>query len=185
MKKTCIMVYGRFNPVHIGHANIFGTGLTMSYNIPNSELKIFVSTTQDKGDNPLPYEIKVQMIKDYFPAFSQYIQTEQGDTLFTTLEILNAEYDNLILLCGSDRFVHFESVLKKYNGTLYSFDNIDVINMGERGTSPYSSTVMRDAVKRNDIETFSYCLPGNDIKLNMEYFDIISAYMGVKNVIQS
>lgn len=175
------MVYGRFNPVHIGHGNIFGFGFTMQNMIPNAELKIFVSLTQDSDTNPLPYDIKVQMIKDYFPAFSDCIQTEQGSTLFSTLEMLDPHYDNLSLLCGSDREVHFDSVLNKYNGTLYTFDNIEVINMGNRNTSPYSSTVMRNAVLNNDFETFSSCLPDIDKELDMKYYKILSEYMGVKN----
>ena len=175
------MVYGRFNPVHIGHGNIFGYGFTMQKMIPNSDLKIFVSRTQDSNTNPLPYDIKVQMIKDYFPAFADCIQTEQEDTLFSTLEMLDPYYDRLSVLCGSDREVHFDSVLKKYNGTLYTFDDIEVINMGNRNTSPYSSTVMRNAVLNNDFDTFNFCLPNIDKNLNLKYFNILSEYMGVKN----
>ncbi|AMM43638.1 cytidyltransferase [Pectobacterium phage vB_PcaM_CBB] len=179
------MVYGRFNPVHLGHAGIFGYGLTMKNSIPNSDLKIFVSTTTDKEDNPLPYSLKIEMIKDYFPAFSDYIQIEQGSTLFGTLEMLDPKYDDLILLCGSDRVVHFDSVLKKYNGTLYNFDKIEVMNMGYRATSPYSSTVMRDAVRANDFDTFCSCLPPGEHDMNKKYFDYIAACMGIYHDIQN
>ena len=179
MKKTCIMVYGRFNPVHIGHTNIFSTGITIKNSIKDSDLRIFPSTTCDEEKNPLPYDLKVQMIKDYFPECSEYIQSEQGNTLFSTLTTLDPEYDRLILLCGSDRYKHFNNLLTKYNGELYNFD-INVMNMGDRNTSPYSSTVMRNAIRNEDFETFKSCLPSVDNNLDMYYFKTIASYMGIK-----
>lgn len=185
MKKTCIMVYGRFNPVHNGHIKIFKSALEYQSAIMNSDLKIYVSPTVDKKCNPLPYELKIQMISEYCPEIAPYIQNEQGNTLFSVLEILNEKYDHLILLCGSDRQDTFESVINNYNGLLYNFDSIYVLNMGDRDTSPYSSTYMRYCVESNDYESFITCLPNDKPELNEWYFNVIAACMGINYDIQN
>lgn len=169
------MVYGRFNPVHKGHVKMFNSGLSLKNSIPDSDFKIFMSTTQDYDTNPLPYSVKKKMIDHYFPQFTEYVQEQQSSTLFGNLEIIDKDYDSLILLCGSDRYTHFDSVLNKYNGTLYTFDTISVYNIGIREKSPYSSTVMRKAILERDFETFSSCLTGTDD--DWHYFDILSDYM--------
>lgn len=179
MKKTCIMVYGRFNPVHKGHVKMFNAGLNLKNQIPNSDFKIFMSTTQDYDTNPLPYSMKKEMIDYYFPQFTEYVQQEQSSTLFGNLEILDRDYDSLILLCGSDRNQHFNSVLNKYNGTLYTFDTISVYNIGVREDSPYSSTVMRKAIRELDYDTFSSCLTGTDA--DWHYYCILTDYMVVED----
>lgn len=179
------MVYGRFNPVHNGHLGIFKRGLAYQSAIMDSDLKIYVSPTVDKNDNPLPYSLKIQMISEYCPEVVPYIQNDQGNTLFSNLEILDEKYDNLVLLCGSDRHHLFESVINNYNGSLYNFDSIQVLNMGDRATSPYSSTYMRHCVETNNYESFITCLPQDKPELNEWYFQVLAACMGIHHDIQN
>ncbi len=176
MPKTCVVAYGRFNPVHKGHAMIFSTGASMQND--STDFKIFISTSEGDVKNPLPYAVKVQMIDQYFPEFSQYISTAQGNTIFDILQTLDSQYSNVVLLCGSDRKQHFEFVLSRYNGTLYSFEDIQVHNLGERTDSLYSSTVMRQAVRDDDFRTFSMCL--TDRADDLIYFNVLKTYMGVQ-----
>jgi phosphopantetheine adenylyltransferase len=171
------MVYGRFNPVHLGHIEIFKRALAFKSEITNSDVKIYVTSTVDKIYNPLPYNVKVKMISDYCPEIVPYIQHDTK-TLFDNLKTINEEYDNLILLCGSDRHFIFESVINNYNGNLYNFDSIQVLNMGDRVKSPYSSTFMRCCVEINNFESFKKCLPQDKPELNAKYFEIISAFKG-------
>lgn len=177
------MVYGRFNPVHLGHLEIFKLALGYNSAILNSDLKIFVTSTIDKYNNPLPYNLKIKMITDYCPEITPYIQNNTTK-LFDNLAVLDETYDNIVLLCGSDREFVFETTMNNYNGVLYNFDSIQVINMGDRTTSPYSSTFMRHCVSTGNFESFITCLPDKP-EFNKMYFDILSEFMGVHDVVQN
>lgn len=178
--KTCIMVYGRFNPVHKAHGLMFGTGMMLERQIENSDFKIFMSTSYDKERNPLPFSFKREMIEDYYPMCSKYIQLSQESTLFGVLESLNEEYDSLIMLCGSDRYQNYWKILQKYNGKLYNFQNIQVISCGDyRENCPYSATNMRDAVRKNDYERFCTYVPFRTEEINRKYFLLLKTFMEI------
>ena len=177
MNKTCVVVLGRFSPVHLGHANIFQLARSFCNSTMNTEMKIFMSTSLDDEKNFLPIEQKLQMIHDCFPEYYQYCYSMPDNSLFATMTSLDSEYDNITLLCGSDRYMHFKNVLEKYNGTLYNFRELKVLDMGNREVSPYSSTAMKNAVLCGDFYTFSACLGGT--KFDQKYYQILAEYMGV------
>ncbi|SOK58865.1 Cyanophage-encoded cytidylyltransferase  len=182
MKNTCIMMYGRMNPVHLGHKNLFDRGKYLMDSIPDSEFRIYMSTTRDKDKNPIPYYIKRNMLNDYFPTVFPFLQDAQESTLFGTLEKINKEFDNLIFLCGSDRVENFENIIFKYNHSLYDFNVINIESVGcDREYCRYSSTNMRQAIRDNNYEDFCSFLPNRGDALNEKYFEYISHFIGVNN----
>ena len=45
---------------------------------------------------------------------------------------LESKYNKVILVVGSDRIKDFDTLLNKYNGKDFTFDNIDVVSAGDR-----------------------------------------------------
>lgn len=177
--KTCVMTFGRFNPVHQGHGKLLNTALTIHKNNPYSELKIYSSTTEN-DTNILPYQFKLDMIKDYYPWTAQYIQEEHRSTLFGILEELDESYSDIIIVSGSDRSFEFQKLLDKYNGLLYNFDSITSVCAGQRDDNKFSSTNVRKSIMNKDFGEFCSLMPYGSYGRNKKYFDEISKLMGVK-----
>ncbi|QOI71002.1 putative cytitidyltransferase [Erwinia phage pEa_SNUABM_50] len=176
------MMYGRMNPVHLGHGLLFDVCLSTMNQIPNSEIRIYMSTTVDSISNPIPHCFKMNMVQDYFPSIFPYMQQAQEGTLFGTLEKIDTEFDNLVLVCGEDRYEHFNNVLHKYNGTLYEFDELSVRTYGgPREYNKYSATNLRQAIRDNNYKEFCTFLPNRGEAMNEKYYEIISHFMGVNN----
>ncbi|EON7637369.1 hypothetical protein ABV23_RS02590 [Escherichia coli] len=175
MKDTCIVTYGRINPVHLGHGLIFDKAVSMKEQY-NADLKIYLSTTQDCIKNPLPPELKMYYTEGFYPRIQHNISTE--DNLFDIMQELNGKYSDVLFICGSDRIENFQNVLDRYNGNLYNFRNIKAIQAGiDRNVSKYSSTEMRSFAKRDDFESFSSYLPGDDNDLKIKLFKDVIKYM--------
>lgn len=177
MNKTCVVVLGRFSPVHLGHAKIFQTAKNFCNSTLDTEMKIFISTSIDDEKNFMSIEQKFQMINECFPEYYKYCTEMPDNSLFATMTSLDEDYDSITVLCGSDRCMHFNNILEKYNGSLYNFREIKVLDMGDRDASPYSSTAMKKAVLDNDFSTFSMCL--GSTKFDQKYYEILAECMGV------
>jgi len=85
----------------------------------------------------------------------------------------NDGYANVRIVGGGDRVATYEKLANKYNGSTYQFDNIEIVNAGERdadsdGTDGMSASKMRKAAKDNDFAAFKKGMPkamGNDVLL--------------------
>lgn len=177
--KTCVMTFGRFSPIHKGHGKLLNTAFNIHKNNMLSELKIYVSTTEN-DTNVLPYNFKLDMIKDYYPWITPFIQEEHSSTLFGILEELNESYSDIIIVSGSDRTNDFHQLLEKYNGLLYNFDSIISICAGERDDNNFSSTNVRQSIIERDFNEFCSLMPYDSFIRNKKYFDEISILMGIK-----
>jgi FAD synthase len=177
--KTCVITFGRFNPVHQGHGKLLHTALDIHQSNPYSELKIYASTSEGK-DNILPYEFKLDMIEEYYPWTAQYIQEEHSSTLFGILEELDESYSDIIIVSGSDRSFEFQKLLEKYNGLLYTFDSITSVCAGQRDDNKFSSTNVRKSIMNKDFGEFCSLMPCGSFGKNKKYFNEICQIMGVK-----
>lgn len=184
MKDTCIFTFGRMNPPHRGHEQVFDKALEIFRNTNNSSLKVFVSKSSYSTKNPLPYDIKIKYIKELFPSIASKIQKNHTNLdLFGIMEILNTKYKNVIFVGGSDRIDDFQKKLDEYNHVLYNFDTIKCIQAGtERCQYNYSSTQMRNAVLNEDSEEFFSCVPGDDNELKKRMYFDVQLYMGMGKI---
>ena len=175
MKETCVVTFGRINPVHRGHGLVFETAQALQEQY-NADLKIFLSTSTDAVKNPLPPELKMYYTEGFYPSVQENIYTE--DNLFDIMRELDGKYLDVLFICGSDRLEPFQKTLDTYNGKLYNFCSIKAVQAGiDRNVSRYSSTQMREFAKNEDFNSFSTFLPGNDDALKTKLFEDVIKYM--------
>lgn len=159
---TAVVTYGRFNPPHKGHGLLFSTVLSTAAEV-NGVPMIGTSSTFD-SKNVLGYFSKIQCIELLYP--------EVKELLFCTSNILKhfstLKENNLIYICGSDRYEEFSNLLPKYNGTLYNFDSITIKRI-ER--TEHSSTELKEFVRKRDYEGFSSLVP--DTGYTEEYYNFL------------
>lgn len=168
-KDTCIFMFGRMNPVHIGHGYVFEHALQLEKDL-NADLKLFLSATVDDVKNPLPLELKQYYINEFYPDIGKVLQGSKSQ-LFDIMKELDGKYHNIIFVGGSDRKDEFQKTLDRYNGSLYNFSNISTVMAGSnREQSTFSSTMMRNCARNLDFENFSLALPGNDEVLKHKMF---------------
>jgi len=182
--KTVAFTFGRFNPPTIGHEKL----LDKLKSIRADDYKIFVSHTRNPKRDPLEYSLKIAYMHKSFPKHKRNIIVSKAKTFFDILVELN-KYDNLIMVAGSDRVKEFETLANKYNGVksrhgYYKFENIEIINAGERdpdaeGAKGMSASKMRAAAVDSDFDSFKQGTPLNDTKAKKLYFAVRSA-MGIK-----
>jgi len=173
MNKTCIMVYGRFSPVHLGHGKLFVHANNLRSTESNSDLRIYMT------DSSLPYSFKHQMIADYYPWVPDFIQENHASTLFGVLEDLDPLYDKIIVVSGDDRSGKFGEIIRKYNDKLYSFQSITSVSAGPRDNNCYSSTNVRDTILRNDFASYCSLMPPGSYGKNRKNFELLKAHLGV------
>lgn len=175
MKKTCILVFGKFNPVHIGHGKVFDYANQLQKNTNNSDFKLYITNTE--SNCILDYEYKCNMIIDYYPYLEQNIVKEHPNSLFGVLENLDDSYDNIIIVSGYDRTEYFKKIIEKYNNILYHYDNITSKCAGFRGLNPYSSTNVRKTIMNNNFGEFCSLMPVGSYGKNKKYFNELREIM--------
>lgn len=160
---TLVTTFSRMNPPTCGHLKIFKTASTYE-----CDIKLHLSQTHNEK-NPLSLDSKIHYLSLLVPEYIPFIDINPNiKSLFDIPKIYNGIYKNLIILCGSDRIEEYQTQLNRYNGTLYHFDSITVISVGDRDNF-ISASNARKAVLENDINTFNSIVIGNnlDIKLDM------------------
>ena len=152
------VVFGRFNPPTVGHEKLLKSAKRIS---AGGDIKIYPSRSQDPKKNPLDPDIKVSYMKKMFPEFEETIINDKDmKTIFNVLVAANEDgYTSINIVVGSDRQAEFENLAQKYNGDLYTFDQIRVISAGVRdadaeGVEGMSASKMRKAVLDDDFKSF-------------------------------
>ena len=187
-KGTLTIAFGRFNPPHIGHQQLMDVAAgSVNDSEDNSDYIIVPSRTQDNKKNPLDPDTKVAVMQQMFPHHGKKIVNDPNNkTIFDVLKSAHADgYANVRIVAGSDRVKEFEKLSTNYNGSLYSFDNVEVLSSGERdpdsdGVEGMSASRMRLAASENDFKTFSSGLPSDyNKKKAKETFAAVQQAMGV------
>ena len=164
--KTMAFTFGRFNPPTIGHEKLIKKVASQSAN----DYRIFLSRSQDSKKNPLDPNTKLRFMKDIFKQYSNKIELNSTNmVLDLATMIYKKDYENIIMVVGSDRVNEFSTILKKYNGTksrhgYYFFGDINVVSAGERdpdaeGAMGMSASKMRKAAAAGDFKLFKKGLP--------------------------
>ena len=179
------VVFGRFNPPTVGHEKLLKSAKRIS---AGGDIKIYPSRSQDPKKNPLDPNKKVSFMKKMFPEFKEnIINDDEMKTIFNVLIAANEDgYTNVNIVVGSDRQAEFENLAQKYNGDLYTFDQIRVISAGVRdadaeGVEGMSASKMRKAVMDDDFASFRRGTPKtlDDADTN-SLFNAVRQGMGAK-----
>ena len=170
-QKTVVFSFGRLNPPTVGHQKLLQKIIQTAQRMSGQPM-MFVSYSQDAKKNPLTAKQKIAYIKKMFPKEARQLKLEDDSSLRNAMDIatkLHGNYDNLVMVVGSDRVKDFKTLLNKYNGVdsrhgFYKYDNIQIVSAGERdpdaeGVAGMSASKMRAAAASGDYESFSLGLP--------------------------
>ena len=178
-RKVAVAAFGRMNPPTIGHEKLVNKVKSF-----DGDHYIFLSQTQKPKDNPLPFDVKLEFAKKFFPGVN--VGHPSVRTPIQMLQMLEKlGYTDVIYVAGSDRVASFEKLFNDYNGKEYNFDSITVENAGERdpdadGAEGMSASKMRAAAAAGDLESFAQGVPTPALAQKM--YDAVRKGMGVKDV---
>ena len=160
-KGAISITFGRFNPPTVGHEKLLNT-VAKEAKSSGGEYRIYPSRSQDPKKNPLDPGTKIKYMRASYPDHSNAIvDSDDMRTIFDVLTALdNDGYSSVNIVVGGDRVSEFNSLATKYNGKLYTFDDIKVTSAGGRdpdaeGVEGMSASKMRKAAVEGDFETFS------------------------------
>jgi len=182
---TLTVAFGRFNPPTVGHEKLLSAAKKAS---AGGDLKIYPSRTQDPKKNPLDPDMKISYMKKMFPDYSENIvNDDEMKSIFNVLTTASEQgYTSVNIVVGSDRQAEFENLATKYNGELYTFDEIRVISAGVRdadaeGVEGMSASKMRKAVVDGDFDSFRRGTPKTlDDGDTQALFDAVRSGMKIK-----
>lgn len=176
--KTVVLSFGRLNPPTIGHQKLVDK-LESTAKSMNADAHLYMSHTQDKKKNPLTYNEKHRIAKK---AFGDVVQKSNSKTIIQVLKELDGKYNRVVVVVGSDRVSEFKSLLLKYNGKDYTFEDISIVSAGERdpdseGVSGMSASKLRKLAVEGDYEAFQKGVPSglSDRDIKSMYNKIRSA----------
>jgi len=164
---TLTIAFGRFNPPHLGHLQLMDAAKAAAEQ-DRGDYIIVPSRSNDPKKNPLDADTKVAFMRGMFPQHGGRIQNDVNTrTIFDVLKKAhNDGYTNIRIVGGADRVNEFNKLATDYNGTLYQFDNVEVISAGDRdpdaeGIEGLSASRLRLAAAENDYKTFRMAMPDN------------------------
>ena len=164
-KGTLTIAFGRFNPPHIGHQQLMDTAKAAA-DQEQGDYIIVPSRSNDPKKNPLDADTKVAFMRGMFQQHAGRIQNDVNTrTIFDVLKKAHADgYENVRIVGGADRVGEFSKLANNYNGTLYQFDNVEVVSAGDRdpdaeGVEGLSASRLRLAAAENDYRTFRSAMP--------------------------
>lgn len=186
MNDTVVITFGRMNPVTIGHEKLVNKVLATARSKRATPF-VYLSHTTDSKKNPLPYDQKLMFAQAAFG--SRLVVKSRAKTIIQIAQELQKTFKTLILVVGSDRVKEFESLLNRYNGKEFTFDNIEVISAGERdpdkeGVAGMSASKMRKAAEDGDLDTFKKGLPRKLQSKAKSVYGAVRAGMGIKEGIE-
>ena len=155
------ITFGRFNPPTIGHEKLLDK-VAKEAKTSGGEYRIYPSRSEDPKKNPLDAGTKIKYMRQAYPDHANAIvDSPDMRTIFDVLSALDADgYSSVNIVVGGDRVSEFNSLAQKYNGDLYTFDEIKVVSAGGRdpdaeGVEGMSASKLRKAAAEDDFDTFS------------------------------
>ena len=168
------ITFGRFNPPTVGHEKLLDK-VAKEAKTSGGEYRIYPSRSEDPKKNPLDAGTKVKYMRMAYPDHANSIvDNPDMRTIFDVLTALDSDgYSSVNIVVGGDRVSEFNSLAQKYNGDLYTFDEIKVVSAGDRdpdaeGVEGMSASKMRKAAVENDFDTFDQGIPESLSKKDRE-----------------
>ena len=159
------ITFGRFNPPTIGHEKLLDK-VAKEAKTSGGEYRIYPSRSEDPKKNPLDAGTKIKYMRQAYPDHANAIvDSPDMRTIFDVLSALdNDGYSSVNIVVGGDRVSEFNSLAQKYNGDLYTFDEIKVTSAGGRdpdaeGVEGMSASKLRKAAVEGDFDTFDQGIP--------------------------
>jgi len=181
MKKV-VIAFGRMNPPTVGHEKLVAK-IKSEARKNRATPMLFLSHSQDKKKNPLSYEDKIRLSQK---AFGKMVKKSNARTIIDVAKQLEKQYDELIVIGGSDRVDEFQKLLDRYNGKDYAFEKITVVSAGERDpdsddVSGMSASKLRLLAQTGKIKEFKAGLPARlrSSKDGKEMYDKIREAAGI------
>ena len=181
---TVAITFGRFNPPTIGHEKLLDAVAKEGVD----SYRIYPSRTVDPKKNPLEPEIKVKFMNEMYPSHSDAIVNDSGmSNIFNVMVALQDEgYTGVTLVVGSDRVSEFKSLLEKYNGQAYEFEELNVVSAGDRdpdaeGVEGMSASKMRAFAASGDLESFTEGVPGGNAAIAKRLMNEVRKGMGISD----
>ena len=169
------------NPITTGH-ELLVKKLNKVARQKNADVAIYLSQSQDPKKNPLPYLEKIRYAK---AAFGPIVKVSRARTVIEVLKELDKDYDNVVMVVGSDRVPEFQQLLNKYNQKDFTFDSVEVVSAGARDpdatdVTGMSASKMREFAREGDLESFRMGLPDKLKRRAEEIFKKVRKGMKLK-----
>ena len=159
------ITFGRFNPPTVGHERLIEK-VAREAKSSGGEYRIYPSRSEDPKKNPLDAGTKIKYMRLAYPDHANAIvDNPDMRTIFDVLTALDTDgYSSVNIVVGGDRVSEFNSLAQKYNGDLYTFEEIKVVSAGGRdpdaeGVEGMSASKMRKAAVEGDFDTFDKGIP--------------------------
>lgn len=180
LDRTAVIGWGRLNPMTSGHQLIVDK-LKKEARARNGVPMLFMSHSYDPKKNPLSYNDKIRFAQT---AFGDLVKKSNSRTIIEVLKELDPLYNTIVLVVGSDRVTEFKTLLNKYNGREFDYDEIVVVSVGQRdpdadGVAGVSASKVRAAVAAGDYAAFVRMLPPRLVKISDEVWTAVANGMGV------
>ena len=179
------ITFGRFNPPTIGHEKLLDK-VAREAKASGGTYRVYPSRTEDPTKNPLDAGTKIKYMRMAYPDHSNsIIDNADMRTIFDVLGGLDADgYSSVNIVVGGDRVSEFNSLATKYNGDLYTFDEIKVTSAGGRdpdaeGVEGMSASKLRKAAVEGDFDTFS-----NGVGSGLSKKDTEALYLTLRQAMQ-
>ena len=146
--------FGRLNPPHFGHQGLIQTTITSA---KNGAWAGFLSKSQDKKKNPLPYDLKLRWLYTLYPETKGHIVEDPNIKTFlqAAAYLYEKGFRSATFVAGEDDMASMRPVLEQYNGKevahgFYKFEPFTFVE-SPRLTS---ATNAREAAKSGDADAF-------------------------------
>jgi hypothetical protein len=155
--KKIVFTFGRMNPVTIGHEKLVNKVKEVAKK-EKAEARVYLSHTQNNTKDPLSYKDKYRFARK---AFGSVIINSKAKQIFQiAAELESAGYKKIVMVVGSDRVQEFKTILDKYNGREYNFEEIKVVSAGERdpdakGVEGMSGTKLRGLASKGQFDDYT------------------------------
>ena len=177
MGDSVVFTFGRMNPPTVGHGKLIDKVLSVAKS-SGAKAIIYPSKTEDDNKNPLPFKMKVKVLKD---VYGSIVDTDRGvKTPFDALDQLNDKnVSSVTFIVGSDRVKEFKKNMRSHiKKNLSNIKNFSVVSAGERdpdasGVSGMSGSKMRSFVQKNDFVNFKKGLITKSSKLAKTVFNLL------------
>jgi len=178
---TAVITFGRMNPPTVGHEKLVNKIISVAIDEKGTPL-VYLSKTQDAKKNPLTYDQKIQYAQALFGK--KYVVKSNARTIIEVAKELQKQFSKLVVVVGSDRINEFNTLLQKYNGKDYSFDDINVVSAGDRDpdsddVSGMSASKMRGFAVDNDYATFKKGVPTRNENIIKSLFKDVRKGLGI------
>ena len=175
---TVAFAFGRFNPAHQGHIEVWRT-------VEQAGRNWFIGTNPETNglNDPLPFDVKRAWMEEIYPPVAGHI-IPKGNVLelaaYIFKKLRNNERATVAYVTDAEDWAWSGKLLNQYNGVegahgYYKFAQI--VHVPSPRVS--SATALRDAARADDKVAF-YHASGTDPKLKVNgltYFDTVKEYM--------